>query len=266
MITSAPTAAQIEEWKRLWRENREKLSPCLRSGIELIDYLNAFYSLEPADEPEILDTVSHMVLHNSFFAEKLPEGLQPSPVAFFVSRTGNGRLLYENREAVHAGVEKIIVSIDMVSGCYHVEGSVTLWDELCAYQGVDKADLDNFVRTGLYIQCTERRERFLGRTVTVTVDRPLGSSHPKHPDMLYTVNYGYVKGISAADGDWQDAYVLGVEHPLDSFTGVIAAVIHRLDDCEDKWVVVPDGMIFTAEEIAVATEFQERYFNSEIII
>ncbi len=102
--------------------------------------------------------------------------------------------------------------------------------------------------------------------VTVTVDRPLGSRHPRYPDMVYPVNYGYVEGILGGDGEWQDAYVLGVEHPLDSFRGCVAAVIHRFNDEEDKWVVVPEEMRLTPEEIAEAVSFQEKYFHHEIIV
>lgn len=106
----------------------------------------------------------------------------------------------------------------------------------------------------------------LGRNVTVKVDRPLGSTHPNHPDMVYPVNYGYVPGVIGGDGEEQDAYVLGVDVPLETFTGVVVAVIHRLDDVEDKWVVAPEGSTFTAEEIRRAVWFQEQYFHSEIIL
>ena len=75
--------------------------------------------------------------------------------------------------------------------------------------------------------------------VTVTVDRPLGSYHPKYPDLYYPVNYGYIKGISAPDGEEQDAYILGVDTPLSEFTGKVIAVICRDDDIENKWVVAP---------------------------
>lgn len=104
----------------------------------------------------------------------------------------------------------------------------------------------------------------LGRTVTVTIDRPLGSVHPKHPDIFYSVNYGYVEGVMAPDGQWQDAYILGVTVPLKSFTGVVAAVIHRRDDVEDKWVVLPEGMTITEAQILEETFFQERYFDSYV--
>lgn len=102
------------------------------------------------------------------------------------------------------------------------------------------------------------------RPVTVTVDRPLGSAHPAHPNLLYPVNYGYVAGVLAPDGEEQDAYVLGVAEPVSSFTGEKVAVIHRKNDVEDKWVVAPAGATFTAAEIAAQVAFQERYFDTEI--
>lgn len=102
------------------------------------------------------------------------------------------------------------------------------------------------------------------KTVTVTIDRPLGSVHPKHPDLYYPVNYGYVEGIPAPDGDWQDAYVLGISEPVASFTGEVIAVIHRRDDVEDKWVVAPRGLRLAEEEIISQTFFQERYFDTYV--
>lgn len=106
----------------------------------------------------------------------------------------------------------------------------------------------------------------IGRTVTVTVDRPLGSIHPKHKDIRYEINYGYIPGIYAGDGEEQDAYILGVDTPVSSFTGQVVAIIHRLNDVEDKWVVAPEGITFTAEEIQASTHFQEQYFQSLIYL
>ena len=63
----------------------------------------------------------------------------------------------------------------------------------------------------------------IGKTVTVTVDRPLGSFHPEHHDMYYPVNYGYVEGVMAPDGEEQDAYILGVSKPVEHFTGRVIA-------------------------------------------
>ena len=104
------------------------------------------------------------------------------------------------------------------------------------------------------------------KTVTVTVDRPLGSFHPQHKDLYYPINYGYIKGIPAPDGEWQDAYVLGVDEPLSEFTGKVIAIIRRNDDVEEKWVVCPESQTFTKEEIFEQTYFQEKFFASEIIM
>lgn len=98
--------------------------------------------------------------------------------------------------------------------------------------------------------------------IKVTIDRPKGSKHPEH-DFIYEVNYGYVKGIIAPDGEEQDAYVLGVDQPIDYFEGNIIAVIKRHNDIEDKWVV--SNIDFTVDEIKQLTHFQEQYFDIEII-
>ena len=84
----------------------------------------------------------------------------------------------------------------------------------------------------------------IGAIVTVTVDRPLGSYHPEHREMYYPVNYGYIKGITAPDGEEQDAYILGVNKPVSEFTGKVIAVVHRYNDVEEKWVVAPEGKVF----------------------
>ncbi len=104
----------------------------------------------------------------------------------------------------------------------------------------------------------------LGKKVKVTIDRPMGTYHPKHKDIFYSVNYGYIEGIIAPDGEEQDAYVLGVDEPVSEFTGVIIATIKRLDDVEEKWVVAPENAMFTKEEIMEQVEFQEKYFRTEI--
>jgi len=100
--------------------------------------------------------------------------------------------------------------------------------------------------------------------VKIIIDRPLGTYHPEHEDMYYPINYGYVEGIFAADGEEQDAYLLGINEPVSEYIGRIIAIIHRYDDVEEKWVVVPENTNFTREEIAKQVYFQEQYFKSEI--
>ena len=104
----------------------------------------------------------------------------------------------------------------------------------------------------------------IGAIVRVIVDRPLGTCHPAHPDIYYSVNYGYIPGIMASDGEEQDAYILGVDTPVEEFVGKVIAIIHRLDDIEDKWVVAPESMTFTKAEIIGQVAFQEQYFRTEV--
>ena len=106
----------------------------------------------------------------------------------------------------------------------------------------------------------------IGKTVTVTIDRPLGSRHPKYPETVYPLNYGFIRGIIAPDGEEQDAYVLGVDRPVEQFTGKVIAIVHRLNDVEDKWIVAPEGMHFSADDIEKAIGFQEKYFEHKLII
>lgn len=105
----------------------------------------------------------------------------------------------------------------------------------------------------------------IGKVVQVIVDRPLGSYHPTHKNIYYSVNYGYIPGIIAPDGEEQDAYILGVNEPIKEFVGKVIAIIHRFDDVEEKWVVASENSSFTKEQIMQQVDFQERYFKSEII-
>lgn len=106
----------------------------------------------------------------------------------------------------------------------------------------------------------------IGDIVTVIVDRPIGSYHPKYEEIYYPINYGYVKGIIAPDEEEQDAYILGVNIPVKEYTGKIIAIIHRYNDIEEKWVIAPENMNFTIEEIKEQVDFQEQYFQFEIRI
>ena len=104
----------------------------------------------------------------------------------------------------------------------------------------------------------------IGSIVKVIVDRPLGTHHPKHRDIYYPVNYGYIPGVMAPDGEEQDAYILGIDEPVKAFVGQVIAIIHRFDDVEDKWVVAPENRFFSKEEILAQVAFQEQYFRTEI--
>ena len=105
----------------------------------------------------------------------------------------------------------------------------------------------------------------IGSIVRVIVDRPLGSYHPEHKNIYYSVNYGFIPEIIAPDGEGQDAYILGVDEPISEFTGPVLAIIESYNDTEDKWVVAPEGVSYTDDEILRQVEFMEKYFDIKLI-
>lgn len=135
---------------------------------------------------------------------------------------------------------------------------IRLQAEFADARGVYTAHKNEFIGQ---ILRRARLWRMMGTEVTVTVDRPLGSLHPVH-GFEYPVNYGYIDGIIGGDDEAQDAYILGVDAPVDSFTGVVTGLILRDDDNEEKLVVAPHDKIYYQPEIMEMTYFQEQYFKS----
>ncbi len=107
-------------------------------------------------------------------------------------------------------------------------------------------------------------EDYLGEIVTLKIDRPAGSLHPRH-GFPYPINYGFVPDTLSSDGAELDAYVLGVPEPLAEFTGPCLAVIRRTNDADDKLIVCAAGQSYTDDEIRSATWFQGQFFDSFIL-
>lgn len=107
---------------------------------------------------------------------------------------------------------------------------------------------------------------FLDKIVTVKIDRPLGAKHSeKYPKHIYPINYGYIPNTISGDNEELDSYILGVYEPVEEFTGKCIAIIHRIENNDDKLIVVPENSNFSNQEIRVLTAFQERFFESIII-
>ena len=105
---------------------------------------------------------------------------------------------------------------------------------------------------------------YLGKKVKVVMDRPMGSKHPKW-NFIYPINYGYVPNTISGDGEELDAYIVGIFEPVEEYEGKCIAAIHRLDDDDDKLVIAPEEKIYTKQQIEALVEFQERFFEHEII-
>lgn len=124
-----------------------------------------------------------------------------------------------------------------------------------------------------FIEAKVKKEAFvpdysdiIGSEVRCKIDRPLGSAHPRNPDMIYPINYGYVEGVFAGDGAEQDVYIMGEDQPLETFNGRVIGVYRRFNDVEDKWIVAADGKPFAREEILAAIAFQEKFFDGELYL
>ena len=167
-----------------------------------------------------------------------------------------GKLLeYVYLQAKADGYPCVYISTDH-TGLYEKYGC-TFWKTMQDAEGND---------CRIYRMEIESRDYsgILGRQVSGTIDRPMGGAHPRHPDMIYPINYGYVDGVFAGDGAEQDAYVFGPSKPIRTFTGTVIAVLHRLNDREDKWIVSTDGSRPDRDGILQAIAFQEQYYMGEL--
>ncbi|NTU66836.1 MAG: inorganic pyrophosphatase [Candidatus Moranbacteria bacterium] len=107
--------------------------------------------------------------------------------------------------------------------------------------------------------------RFIGKEIGINIDRPIGSKHPKY-GFVYGVNYGFVPDTKAPDGEEIDAYLIGIDYPVEKYTGKCIAVVHRTNDRDDKLIIIPSSVENVSnEDIIKAVDFQERFFKSEII-
>lgn len=110
----------------------------------------------------------------------------------------------------------------------------------------------------------ENLEKMIGKKTKIYIDRPIGSRHPNNQDIIYPLNYGYIKEVTAVDNEYQDAYLLGVDDKVKEYEGIIYAIIERENDYEDKLVIVPLHKEYSIEEIKKITNFQEKYFKTKI--
>ena len=111
----------------------------------------------------------------------------------------------------------------------------------------------------------EQVQGYLGKMVTIEIDRPIGYVHHKgEKTLMYPINYGFIPGVLGGDGEELDVFLIGVDKPVSSFTGKIIGIVYRADDVEDKLVVAPDELQLTEQKIIDATAFKEQYFDISI--
>lgn len=132
-------------------------------------------------------------------------------------------------------------------------------DEFIEFLNSDKVIKSQIKRISNYLEILN-----IGKQYHVKIDRKLGTSHPDHKDIVYPINYGYIPEIIGGDNEEQDAYIIGVNQPINEFDGILIGVIIRRDDNETKWIIAPSDN-FDDEEIMKEVEFQEKYFDSILL-
>ena len=106
---------------------------------------------------------------------------------------------------------------------------------------------------------------FLGKVMQIRIDRPIGFVHRKNEKtLIYPINYGYVPNVLGGDGEELDVYLMDINVPVEEYTGRIIGIVYRRNDVEDKLIMAPVDVTHTAEEIAQAIRFQEKYYDSYI--
>lgn len=141
MLTTEPTQEMITEWKRIFEAHHTVMCPNRKLGVEVDSYFREHYSYKLLGNAEFRDMVSAEIMENDFKREKLLEGVCPDVKCYTV---GN-----------------VLIGIDLNSGEFHIEGKeidkvAVIHDDLFAFRGLDKKDLNNFFLVAEYVRLTER--------------------------------------------------------------------------------------------------------------
>jgi inorganic pyrophosphatase len=96
-------------------------------------------------------------------------------------------------------------------------------------------------------------------TSEIVIDRPKGTRHPRYPEVVFPVDYGYLKDTVAADGNEIDVWSGTAAHR--KLTAIAATVDILKKDTEIKLIV---GC--TEAEIMTIKDFHNNQYMSAIII
>ncbi|MCC8073121.1 MAG: inorganic pyrophosphatase [Clostridiales bacterium] len=93
----------------------------------------------------------------------------------------------------------------------------------------------------------------------IVIDRPKGSAHPRFPDFIYKVDYGYLKDTASMDGDGIDVWVGTDEKKIDA---VICIVDLMKKDSEIKILI---GCTEEEKQIIYQTHNETEYMKGILI-
>ena len=158
MLMQEATIEMVNEWKAVFAEYRDKLSPNRKSASEILEYLKSKYTVVESEDSSLKQAVVDNVLSSDCFSEKLPAGKKPHAAIFFVENVEAGKTLYDIQDDIFKGAP-IIAGVELETGYFQVEESSELWDELFAYRGLDLFDLENFYLVAEYVSCLKKYDK-----------------------------------------------------------------------------------------------------------
>ena len=187
----------------------------------------------------------------------------------------DGKILFQMiRDEINGVIFRDIADVWMFNYDGLVDSSMATTDEVNDYRWMKKEEVLKLKEDGLFVptlyyfftdfETDKDYHDIIGKEVSGVIDRPMGSAHPNDSKMIYPINYGYVDGIIASDGEYQDAYVFGSSKPISSFKGKVIGVYHRFNDNEDKWIVSIDDVSISSQKILGDIAFCEQFFFGKL--
>lgn len=93
----------------------------------------------------------------------------------------------------------------------------------------------------------------------IVIDRPKGTAHPKYPDFIYKVDYGYLKNTSSMDGAGIDVWVGSGDKQIDA---IMCTVDLMKRDSEIKILI---GCTEEEKQIVYQTHNETQYMKGILI-
>ena len=231
----------------------------------IIDIVVAVESIE-----KLIDCIDDLEVNGFYFIQQIKDKEE----VLFGSGSyyeGRGNLL---THFIHFVIEDSMEWLNYINFRNYLNKKAKIKDQ---YETLKISLVDNLSSNNINNEYTEKKsdfinytlrkalvDSFMDKVVTIKMDRPIGSPHPKRKEIVYPINYGYIPNVIGGDDEELDVYLLGVDKPVLEYKAKIIAIVHRSDDVEDKLVAAPVGMTYSKDEIAKAVNFQEKYYKINI--
>ena len=111
--------------------------------------------------------------------------------------------------------EEALLSIEG-KGAFFIDSSNRIW-----YNSFKKSGFDGGQKVNDYHEDFWKAIDELVSTSKIVIDRPKGSTHPRFPDFIYRVDYGYLRDTSSMDGTGIDVWVGSGKKTVDAVMCIV---------------------------------------------